>query len=59
MPPPLVVNFATSPWINPQTPNSNPNVCNYCFSNHSVVNVICSRFVLKIIFPNPIIDYFA
>merc|ERR1711973_772907 len=43
MPPPLVVNFATSPWINPQTPNSNPNVCNYCFSNHSVVNVICSR----------------
>ena len=43
MPPPLEVNFTQSPWINPQTPNVNPNVCNYCFSNHAMVNVICSR----------------
>ena len=42
-PPLLNVNFAETPWIDPQAPNDNPNVCNYCFSNHAMVNVICSR----------------
>ena len=40
----FTVDFSDKAWLSPQTPNSNPSVCNYCFSNHEARGlVLCSR----------------